>query len=90
MYLCIFSKNSCFFKLDKKNNKFSVFGLSSNVIMSLYRFLLLYNKAPSLIIVDNRNIFFIKILEIFFALFFSIVIVSLYLKNKNVNIFGKK
>lgn len=70
MYLCIFSKNSCFFKLDKKNNKFSVFGLSSNVIMSLYRFLLLYNKAPSLIIVDNRNIFFIKILEIFFALFF--------------------
>lgn len=77
-----FQKIIVFFKLDKKKNRFIVFGLSLNITMSFYRLFLLYNETSSLIIVDKILLFFIKIFTIFCALFFSILIVSLYSKKK--------
>lgn len=84
-FYTIFHKFIVFLKLDNKKNKFIVFGLSSNITMSFYRILLIYNETPSLIIVDKNNLLFIKFLEIFLLLFFSIIILSLYLKSKTEN-----
>ena len=77
--MTLIKKFLTFFGLKK--NKFIVFGVSVNIFFFIYRTILRYNHKGSLILVDKNLEVIVKILEYGF-IFFSVILCSLYLKNK--------